>query len=92
MTLIFGLVGFHVLVAALLAAFLNADPRRLACWLRFAGPGATAVGGVSLLALGQAALGGVMIAAALLLSGPLARPAPPKRDNAFAALAGLRHG
>ncbi|PZO74042.1 MAG: molecular chaperone DnaJ, partial [Mesorhizobium amorphae] len=77
--MIFGILGVLGFAIALLV-FLRSDPTAIAGILRVGFPLALGAGGLALLVLGQAAIGGLMLAGALGFWGwRRTRPRTPKR-------------
>jgi hypothetical protein len=78
MTGAFYLVLALILLGAAAALFLRASPSGLAASLRLAGPVLVGLAGGALLLLGRAALGGMLISAALGWLGLMRRSKPPR--------------
>ena len=82
MTVLLGVVAALLVLAVLVNAFLRVDAARLAGSIQLAGPVTLGIVGGLLLVLGRAALGSMVLAAALALYGAGRRNAPVQKPKA----------
>ena len=86
MSAFLGVLALLLVLAALLAGFMRLNAARLATTLRLAGPAMLGLAGLGLLAVGRAALGGMLLSAAAAWYGAgrarrSARKTPGKRST-----------
>lgn len=92
MTIVAEILVGMLAAALLLVVFLRATPAVLAATVRIVGPGLLVAAGITLVAIGRAGFGSVLVAAALLwlgLSRLARRDAKPKPQRAMVRTAAL---